>query len=77
MDYSELKADILRLIVGATEDPSVSSERRRSPLRCGRNCCAVRPRTNSPKRPAALTTACANVLTISAAELHDGLGGDL
>ncbi|MEU6611644.1 hypothetical protein ABZ922_42690 [Streptomyces shenzhenensis] len=74
MDYSELEADILRLIVAATEgDVRAFGEETITRL--------VRPELLrgaaedelTEEARAALTTACANVLTISAAELHDEL----
>ncbi|MEV7734917.1 hypothetical protein AB0O75_23075 [Streptomyces sp. NPDC088921] len=74
MEYSELEADVLRLIVGATEG-SVRAFGEETVTRL------VRPELLSgaaedeltEEARAALTTACANVLTISAAELHDRL----
>ncbi|WP_234536830.1 hypothetical protein [Streptomyces shenzhenensis] len=74
MDYSELEADILRLIVGATEG-SVRAFGEETVTRL------VRPELLrgaaedelTEEARAALTTACANVLTISAAELDDEL----
>ncbi|MFD4600866.1 hypothetical protein ACFWPQ_22930 [Streptomyces sp. NPDC058464] len=74
MDYSELEAEILRLIVGATEG-SVRAFGEETVTRL------VRPELLrgaaedelTDEARAALTTACANVLTISAAELHDEL----
>ncbi|MGW4728352.1 hypothetical protein ACWEQC_04000 [Streptomyces shenzhenensis] len=74
MDYSELEADILRLIVAATEgDVRAFGEETITRL--------VRPELLrgaaedelTEEARAALTTACANVLTISAAGLHDEL----
>ncbi|MER7179834.1 hypothetical protein ABT404_10180 [Streptomyces hyaluromycini] len=74
MDYSELEADILRLIVGATEggvrafgEETVTRLVRPELLRG-----AAEDELTEEAR-AALTAACANVLTISAAELHDEL----
>ncbi|MBK3572847.1 hypothetical protein JHN63_03210 [Streptomyces sp. MBT65] len=74
MNYSELEADILQLIVGATED-SVRAFGEETVTRL------VRPELLrgaaedelTEEARAALTIACANVLTISAAELHDKL----
>ncbi|MFJ8779456.1 hypothetical protein [Streptomyces sp. NPDC102476] len=74
MDYSELEADVLRLIVGATEG-GVRAFGEETVTRL------VRPELLSgaaedeltEEARSALTTACANVLTISAAELHDRL----
>ncbi|RMB83871.1 hypothetical protein [Streptomyces shenzhenensis] len=74
MNYSELEADILRLIVAATEgDVRAFGEETVTRL--------VRPELLrgaaedelTEEARAALTTACTNVLTISAAELHDEL----
>ncbi|MER6524617.1 hypothetical protein [Streptomyces sp. NPDC001508] len=74
MNYSELEADILRLIVAATEgDVRAFGEETVTRL--------VRPELLdgaaedelTAEARAALTTACADVLTISAAELHDKL----
>ncbi|WP_225850882.1 hypothetical protein [Streptomyces sp. HPF1205] len=74
MKYSELEADILRLIVAATEDgvrafgeETVTRLVRPELLRG-----AAEDELTEEAR-AALATACANVLTISAAELHDEL----
>ncbi|WP_217560917.1 hypothetical protein [Streptomyces sp. GbtcB6] len=74
MDYSELEADILRLIVGATEggvrafgEETVTRLVRPELLR------DVAEDELSEEARAALATACANVLTLSAAELHDEL----
>ncbi|MFG2952947.1 hypothetical protein ACGF5O_04325 [Streptomyces sp. NPDC048291] len=74
MDYSELEAEVLRLVVGATEagvrafgEETVSRLVRPELLRG-----AAEDELTEDAR-AALTTACANVLTISAAELHDAL----
>ncbi|MDQ0905141.1 hypothetical protein QFZ22_001126 [Streptomyces canus] len=74
MKYSELEADILQLIVGATEG-SVRAFGEETVTRL------VRPELLrgaaedelTEEARAALTTACVNVLTISAAELHDEL----
>ncbi|MGW3652956.1 hypothetical protein [Streptomyces sp. NPDC000878] len=74
MNYSELEADILRLIVEATEG-SVRAFGEETVTRL------VQPELLrgaaedelTEEARAALTTACANVLTISAAELHDEL----
>ncbi|MFF7048116.1 hypothetical protein ACFY94_07035 [Streptomyces griseorubiginosus] len=74
MQYSELEADILRLIVAATED-GVRAFGEETVTRL------VRPELFrdaaedelTEEARAALTTACAHVLTISAAELHDAL----
>jgi len=74
VNYSELEADILRLIVEATEG-SVRAFGEKTVTRL------VRPELLrdaaedelTEEARAALTTACANVLTISAAELHDEL----
>lgn len=74
MNYSELEADILRLIVGATES-SVRAFGEETVTRL------VRPELLrgaaedelSEDARVALTTACADVLTISAAELRDKL----
>jgi hypothetical protein len=74
VDYSELEADVLRLIVGATEG-GVRAFGEETVTRL------VRPELLSgaaedeltEEARSALTTACANVLTISAAELHDRL----
>ncbi|MET9088074.1 hypothetical protein ABZX77_40380 [Streptomyces sp. NPDC004237] len=74
MDYRELEADVLRLVVGATEgDVRAFGEETVTRL--------VRPELLrgaaedelTEAAGAALATACANVLTISAAELHDKL----
>ncbi|MEV7394607.1 MULTISPECIES: hypothetical protein [unclassified Streptomyces] len=74
MDYSELEADVLRLVVGAPEgavrafgEETVTRLVRAELLRD-----AAEDELTEEAR-AALTTACANVLTISAAELHDNL----
>ncbi|MEU6200304.1 hypothetical protein [Streptomyces sp. NPDC047061] len=74
MDYSELEADVLRLVVGATEagvrafgEETVTRLARPELLRG-----AAEDELTEEAR-AALATACANVLTISAAELHDEL----
>ncbi|MDT0543309.1 MULTISPECIES: hypothetical protein [Streptomyces] len=74
MKYSELEADVLRLIVEATEgsvrafgEQTVTRLVRPELLRG-----AAEDELTEDAR-AALTTACANVLTISAAELHDQL----
>ncbi|MFF0018417.1 hypothetical protein [Streptomyces sp. NPDC005374] len=74
MDYSELEADVLRLVVGATEagvrafgEETVTRLVRPELLRG-----AAEDELTEAAR-AALATACANVLTISAAELHDEL----
>ncbi|MFE2060912.1 hypothetical protein ACFXDH_00665 [Streptomyces sp. NPDC059467] len=74
MKYSELEADVLRLIVGATEgsvrafgEETVTRLVRPELLRG-----AAEDELTEDAR-AALTTACADVLTISAAELHDAL----
>ncbi|WP_181806177.1 hypothetical protein [Streptomyces shenzhenensis] len=74
MNYNELEADILRLIIGATED-SVRAFGEQTVTRL------VRPELLrdaaddelSEEAREALATACANVLTLSAAELHDKL----
>ncbi|MDX2524788.1 hypothetical protein [Streptomyces europaeiscabiei] len=74
MNYSEVEADILRLIVEATEG-SVRAFGEQTVTRL------VRPELLrgaaddelTEDARAALTTACADVLTISAAELHDAL----
>ncbi|MGW4913792.1 hypothetical protein [Streptomyces sp. NPDC004270] len=74
MNYSELEADILRLIVEATEDgvrafgeETVTRLVRPELLRG-----ATEDELSEDAR-AALTHACANVLTISAAELHNAI----
>ncbi|MFF1724109.1 hypothetical protein [Streptomyces sviceus] len=74
MHYSELEADILQLVVGATEgsvrafgEETITRLVRPELLRG-----AAEDELTEGAR-AALTTACANVLTISAAELHDAL----
>ncbi|MFF1547450.1 hypothetical protein [Streptomyces sp. NPDC058291] len=74
MDYSQLEADVLRLIVGATEsrvrafgEQTVTRLVRPELLRG-----AAEDELTEEAR-AALTTACANVLALSAAELHDAL----
>ncbi|MEU1302263.1 hypothetical protein [Streptomyces shenzhenensis] len=74
MHYSEVEADVLRMIVGATEDgvrafgeETVTRLVRPELLRG-----AAEDELTEEAR-AALATACANVLTISAAELHDAL----
>ncbi|MGC4957459.1 hypothetical protein ACLQ2P_30000 [Actinomadura citrea] len=74
MNYSELEADILRLIIEATDDDvrvfgeeTVTRLVRPDLLRG-----AADDELTEDAR-AALTTACANVLTISAAELQDEL----
>ncbi|WP_319055058.1 hypothetical protein [Streptomyces europaeiscabiei] len=74
MNYSEVEADILRLIVEATEG-SVRAFGEQTVTRL------VRPELLrgaaddelTEDARAALTTACVDVLTISAAELHDAL----
>ncbi|RMB86977.1 hypothetical protein [Streptomyces shenzhenensis] len=74
MHYSEVEADVLRMIVGATED-GVRAFGEKTVTRL------VRPELLrgaaedelTEEARAALATACANVLTISAAELHDAL----
>ncbi|MFF0226631.1 hypothetical protein [Streptomyces sp. NPDC004629] len=74
MKYSELEADVLQLIVAATED-DVRAFGEETVTRL------VRPELLdgadedelTEEARAALTTACANVLTISATELHDAL----
>ncbi|MDX3848669.1 hypothetical protein [Streptomyces europaeiscabiei] len=74
MNYSEVEADILRLIAEATEG-SVRAFGEQTVTRL------VRPELLrgaaddelTEDARAALTTACADVLTISAAELHDAL----
>ncbi len=74
VNYNELEADILRLIIGATED-SVRAFGEQTVTRL------VRPELLrdaaddelSEEAREALATACANVLTLSAAELHDKL----
>ncbi|MDX3240328.1 hypothetical protein [Streptomyces sp. ME18-1-4] len=74
MNYSQLEADILQLIVGATEG-SVRAFGEETVTRL------VRPELFrdaaedelTEEARAALATACANVLTISAGELHDKL----
>ncbi|MEV5843219.1 hypothetical protein AB0M32_14765 [Streptomyces sp. NPDC051985] len=74
MDYSELEVEILGLIVAASErDVRAFGEETVTRL--------VRPELLqgaaedelTEEARAALTTACANVLTITAAELHDAL----
>ncbi|MFF1303504.1 hypothetical protein [Streptomyces sp. NPDC058307] len=74
MDYSELEAEVLQLIVGAAEgDVRAFGEETITRL--------VRPELLrgaaedelSEAARAALTTACANVLTISAPQLHHDL----
>ncbi|MFJ3795423.1 hypothetical protein ACIPSJ_03975 [Streptomyces sp. NPDC090088] len=74
MEYSELEGDVLRLVVGATEggvrafaEETVTRLVRPELLRD-----AAEDELTEAAR-AALATACANVLTISAAELHDAL----
>ncbi|MET7774442.1 MULTISPECIES: hypothetical protein [Streptomyces] len=74
MNYSELEADVLRLVVGATEG-GVRAFGEETVIRL------VRPELLrgaaedelTEEARTALTTACANVLTISAAQLHDAL----
>ncbi|MFJ9153425.1 hypothetical protein ACIRP7_36435 [Streptomyces sp. NPDC102270] len=74
MDYSELEAEVLRLVAGATEGGARAFGEEtvtrlvRPELLLG----AAEDELTEEAR-AALTTACANVLTISAAELHDNL----
>ncbi|MFG2365043.1 hypothetical protein ACGFY3_25905 [Streptomyces mirabilis] len=72
MNYSELEADVLRLVVGATEG-GVRAFGEETVIRL------VRPELLrgaaedelTEEARTALTTACANVLRISAAQLHD------
>ncbi|MEU9245026.1 hypothetical protein [Streptomyces sp. NPDC048385] len=74
MNYNELEADILRLVVGATED-SVRAFGEQTVTRLVRpellHDAAEDELTEEARE--ALATACANVLTLSAAELHDKL----
>ncbi|WP_369224412.1 hypothetical protein AB5J52_26875 [Streptomyces sp. R39] len=74
MNYNELEADILRLVVGATED-SVRAFGEQTVTRLVRpellRDAAEDELTEEARE--ALATACANVLTLSAAELHDKL----
>ncbi|MEU5045046.1 hypothetical protein [Streptomyces griseorubiginosus] len=74
MKYSELEADILRLIVAATEDDvrAFGEETVTRLVRPERFRDAAEDELTEEAR-AALTTACAHILTISAAELHDVL----
>ncbi|MFI6434390.1 hypothetical protein [Streptomyces sp. NPDC050759] len=73
MDYSELEADVLRLIVGATEG-SVRAFGEETVTRLVRpELLGAAEDELTEEARAALTTAGANVLTISAAELHDRL----
>ncbi|WOX16276.1 hypothetical protein [Streptomyces sp. N50] len=74
MNYSELEAGILQLITGATED-SVRAFGEQTMTRLVRPALlhgAAEDELTEEAR-AALTTAGANVLTISATELHDEL----
>jgi hypothetical protein len=73
VDYSELEADVLRLIVGATEG-SVRAFGEETVTRLVRpELLGAAEDELTEEARAALTTACAKVLTISAAELHDRL----
>ncbi|MFF7475057.1 hypothetical protein [Streptomyces sp. NPDC008092] len=74
MKYSELEADVLRLVVGATED-GVRAFGEQTVTRLVRSelLHGAAEDELTEEAQAALTTACANVLTMSAAELHDNL----
>ncbi|MGW0579926.1 hypothetical protein ACWD25_29060 [Streptomyces sp. NPDC002920] len=74
MNYSELEADILRLIIGATEEGVCifGQETVTRLVRPGLLHGAVEDELTEDARTA-LVTACANVLTISASELADKL----
>jgi hypothetical protein len=73
VDYRELEADVLRLIVGATEG-SVRAFGEETVTRLVRpELLGAAEDELTEEARAALTTACANVLTVSAAELHDRL----
>ncbi|MET7698000.1 hypothetical protein [Streptomyces sp. NPDC005485] len=74
VNYSELEADILQLIVAAT-DESVRTFAQETVTRLVRPELfrdAAEDELTADAR-AALVAACANILTISAAELHDKL----
>ncbi|MFJ9896020.1 hypothetical protein ACIQPR_22150 [Streptomyces sp. NPDC091280] len=74
MNYSEVEADILQLIVGATEaDVRAFGEETVTRLVRPELLSGAADDELSADAHAALTTACADVLTISAAELHDKL----
>ncbi|MFJ3308331.1 hypothetical protein ACIPSA_35690 [Streptomyces sp. NPDC086549] len=70
----QLEADVLRLVVGATES-GVRAFGEETVTRLVRPelLCGVAEDELTETARAALATACANVLTISAAELHDAL----
>ncbi|MFF9803129.1 hypothetical protein ACF1G3_37780 [Streptomyces rochei] len=74
MNYSELEADILRLVVEATED-SVRAFGEQTVTRLVRPelLRGVSDDELTEDARLALTTACADVLTVSAAELRDAL----
>jgi hypothetical protein len=74
VDYSELEADVLRLVAGATEGGArVFGEETVTRLVRAELLRGAAEDELTEEARAALTTACANVLTISAAELHDHL----
>lgn len=74
MNYSELQADILRLIVGATEDAArVFGEETVTRLVRPELLRGVSEDELTEDARTALGDACANVLTISATELQDKL----
>ncbi|MFI9564425.1 hypothetical protein [Streptomyces rishiriensis] len=74
MNYSELEADVLRLVVGATDDDAraFGEETVTRLVRPALLRGAAEDELTDEAR-AALATACGNVLTISAAELRDKL----
>ncbi|MFI5823481.1 hypothetical protein ACIA8I_30950 [Streptomyces rishiriensis] len=74
MNYSELEADVLRLVVGATDDDAraFGEETVTRLVRPALLRGAAEDELTDEAR-AALDTACGNVLTISAAELRDKL----
>ncbi|WP_328752252.1 hypothetical protein OHT57_42300 [Streptomyces sp. NBC_00285] len=74
MRYSELETDVLQLIVGATEEDvrAFGEETVTRLVRSELFRDAVEDELTDEAR-AALVTACANILTISAPELHDKL----
>lgn len=74
MNYRELEADILRLIIEATEDDvRAFGEKTVTRLVRPELLCGAADDELTEDARAALTTASANVLTISAAELQDEL----
>ncbi|WP_109002259.1 hypothetical protein [Streptomyces rishiriensis] len=74
MNYSELEADVLRLVVGATDDDAraFGEETVTRLVRPALLRGAAEDELTDEAR-VALATACGNVLTISAAELRDKL----